>query len=116
MLNSKLLTFRFRGLGKLTSPNMWESFHNSIQELPVRRIDFSSAEERGRHDALVRLVDDITVAAQAARDGLSASDRSFGARRTEALTDQLDELVLDLYDITDAEERASVLALGVPFE
>jgi hypothetical protein len=39
---------------------------------------------------------------------------SIGARRAEAAFDQLDELVLDLYDITDAEERASVLALGSP--
>lgn len=116
LLNSKVLTFRFRGLGKLTSPNMWEAFHNSIQELPIRRIDFANTEDRARHDAVVRLVDDITRATQAARDGLSASDRSLGARRAEAFTDQLDELVLDLYDITDAEERASVLALGAPFE
>ena len=115
LLNSKLLTFRFRGLGKLTGHNMWEAFDNSIGELPIRRIDFGSAEDRKRHDTVVRLVDDFGKSTAAARDGLSASDRSLGARREESFTDQLDELVLDLYGITDSEERASLLALGAPF-
>ena len=115
LLNSKLLTFRFRGLGKLTSPNMWESFHYSIKELPIRRIDFDDAADRGRHDAVVRLVRDVEVGRASAGEGLSTTDRSIGARRAEAAFDQLDELVLDLYGITDAEERASVLALGAPF-
>jgi hypothetical protein len=116
LLNSKPLTFRFRGLGKLTGHNMWEAFDNSIGELPIRRIDFASGEERARHDAIVRLAQDLERATMAAREGLSATDRSLGARRAEALTDQLDGLALDLYGITDSEERASVLALGTPFE
>lgn len=114
LLNSKLLTFRFRGLGKLTSPNMWESFHYSIKDLPIRRIDFDATEERERHDAIVRLVKDIENARQRAEEGLGPADRSLGARRLEALLDQLDNMVLDLYGITNAEERASVLALGAP--
>jgi hypothetical protein len=116
VLNSKLLTFRFRGLGKLTGHNMWEAFDNSIGELPIRRIDFANGEDRVRHDAVVRLTREIEQATAAAREGLSASDRSLGARHAEALTDQLDELVLDLYGIVDAQERASVLALGAPFQ
>src|SRR5207247_10229261 len=54
LLNSRLLTFRFRGLGKLTGPKMWESFDNSIAELPIRRIDFDT-DEVGIHDRLVDL-------------------------------------------------------------
>ena len=116
LLNSKLLTFRFRGLGKLTGHNMWEAFDNSIAELPIRRLDIDNdAQQRSRHEAVVHLVADIEDAITEARDGLSAADRSLGTRRAEALTDQLDEVVLDLYGITDAEERASALALGAPF-
>jgi len=114
LLNTKLLTFRFRGLGKLTSPKMWESFHYSIKELPIRRIDFSDAEQKGRHDSLVRMAQDIEQARRQAHNGLSPADRSLGARRAEALLDHIDEVVLDLYGITGVEERASVLALGAP--
>jgi hypothetical protein len=95
---------------------MWQAFDNSIGELPIRRIDFDSAEDDARYAAVVRLASDIEQAARAAREGLSSSDRSFGARRAEALQEQLDELVLDLYDVTDSEVRASVLALGAPFD
>jgi hypothetical protein len=116
LLNSKLLTFRFRGLGKLTGHNMWEAFDNSIGELPIRRINFAIDEERARHDEVVRLAQDLEQATIAARGTLSASDRSLAARRVEALIEQLDEVVLDLYGITSAEERASILALGAPFE
>ena len=112
LLNARLLTFRFRGLAKLTGHSMWEAFDNSIAELPMRRIDFDNPEDRERHDAIVRLVKDIEKATRAAHEGISAADRSLGARRAEARTEQLDSLVLDLYGIADAEQRASVSALG----
>ena len=114
LLNTKLLTFRFRGLGKLTSPGMWEAFDNSIKAIPIRRIDVENGEDRERHDAVVRLVDELTAAIAREREGRSAADRSLGARKAEALQDDLDQLALDLYGISDAEERASVLALGAP--
>jgi Eco57I restriction-modification methylase/N-6 DNA Methylase len=115
LVNSKLLTFRFRGLAKLTGENMWEAFDNSIKHLPIRRIDFDDAEDRSRHDALVRLASDLEKSISQSHHGLAAADRSLGARRAEGFVDQLDEIVLDLYGITDPEERSSVLALGAPF-
>lgn len=114
LLNSRLLTFRFRGMAKLTGENMWEAFDNSIGELPIRRIDFEDAEDRSRHEAIVHLSSELEASSLQANEGLSRADRSLGARRTEGLIDQLDEFVLDLYDITDPEERSSVLALGAP--
>lgn len=62
----------------------------------------------------MRLVKDIEKATAEARDALSESDRSVAARRAKALNDQLDEIALDLYGITDEEERENVLALGAP--
>lgn len=114
LLNTRLLTYRFRGLAKLTGPEMWEAFDNSIRDLPIRRINFQDASERGTHDAIVRLVKDIESATADSRDALSATDRSVAVRRARALSDQMDEIALDLYGITDSEERENVLALGAP--
>lgn len=114
LLNSKLLTFRFRGMAKLTGENMWEAFDNSIKNLPIRRIDFDDAEDCSRHDAVVRVATELEASIRQANEGLSAADRSLGARRTEGLTDQLDGFVLDLYGIAGAEERSDVLVLGAP--
>jgi hypothetical protein len=110
------MTFRFRGLGKLTSPNMWEAFDNSIAELPIRRIDFNVEPERQLHDRVVVLVDAITEARRQSYEGFAPADRSVGARRTEALLEELDDIVLDLYGITGKGKRASIIALGSPLE
>ena len=114
LLNSRLLTFRFRGLGKLTGPNMWEAFHNSIAEIPIRRIDFDDQEARAVHDRVVTLVKAVEAHLSTRAKATAVAERSFAARRTEALMDELDRIVLDLYSITDAEERATVLARGAP--
>lgn len=114
LLNTRLLTYRFRGLAKLTGSDMWEAFDNSLRDLPIRRINFEDARERGTHDDIVRLVKDIEKATAEARDAIAASDRSMAARRTKALSDQLDEIALDLYGITDGDERENVIALGAP--
>ena len=91
---------------------MWEAFDNSIRDLLVRRISLGDGAERGTHDAIVRLVKEIEKATAGARDTLSASDRSVAARRAKALSDQLDDVALDLYGITDGEERENARALG----
>jgi type I restriction-modification system DNA methylase subunit len=112
LLNTRLLTYRFRGLAKLTGPDMWEAFDNSIRDLPIRRINFEDATQRRTHDTIVRLVKEVEKATVEAEIALSASDRSVAVRRARALSDQLDEIALDLYGIRDEQERENVLALG----
>lgn len=114
LLNSRVLTCRFRGMAKLTSPNMWEAFDNSIARLPIRRLDLSNAHERAIHDRVVRLVEGIEDARRAARDSGAAADRTIAARRAEGLSDELDEIALDLYGITAAPDRTDVLGFGAP--
>lgn len=114
LLNTRLLTYRFRGLAKLTGSDMWEAVDNSLRDLPIRRINFEDARERQTHDDIVRLVKGIEKATAEGRDAISAGDRSMAARRTKALSDQLDEIALDLYGVTDRDERENVLALGAP--
>lgn len=114
LLNSKVLTFRFRGLGKLTSEGMWEAFENSLRELPIRRVDFDLATDVQAHDRVVALVADLAATANRRQVAASTAERGLAARRFEALYDELDQLVLDLYEITDPDERENILALGSP--
>jgi hypothetical protein len=100
LLNTRMMTFRFRGLGKLTSANMWESFDNSISELPIRRIDFARSADRDAHDQIVHTVRDIERTLRQKENALSSQDRSIAGRRAEGLSDQLEEIVLDLYGIS----------------
>ena len=57
-----------------------------------------------------------TVAPDEDQASAGARFGSLAARRTKALSDQLDDLALDLYGITETEERENVLALGGPAE
>ena len=92
---------------------MWESFDNSIQELPIRRIDFASAEQRAQHDRLVELAESLEDAIAAQHEGGSSTDRSIASRRAEGVRDELDQLVLDLYEI-DELDREETLQRGAP--
>jgi hypothetical protein len=102
LLNSRLLTFRFRNIGKLKSGGIYEYFWNSISRLPIRRIDISNPEDMQLHDRMVGLVDQMQAAKrqEAAASGHAAE---IAARKCAALDRQIDALVYELYGLTDAE-------------
>lgn len=45
VLNSNLLTFRYKGIGKLTSKGIYEYFWNQIGRLPIKMPDFDNKQE-----------------------------------------------------------------------
>lgn len=87
ILNSRLLTFRYRGIGKLTGQNSWEYFDYGLARLPIWLPD--SDQERDLCGQLHKL-------AKAAH----ASER----RRSEAIQ-EIDELVYRLYTVTHDERK-----------
>ena len=100
LLNSRLLTWRFRSIGKLKSGGIYEYFWNSISRLPIRRIDFDSPQDRARHDRLVSLVGQMLAAMAQDAGGRDAELRD---RKCAALDRQIDQLVYELYGLTDEE-------------
>jgi hypothetical protein len=89
LLNSPVLEFRFRALGKLKGAGLYEYFWNSVSKLPIRRIDFSDARERALHARMVAL-----VRASMARPG----DARLARARAE--------LAFELYEVEGAARRA----------
>ena len=79
---------------------------------PAQRGQLSS----GLDNRIVTLVQALEEARRGASEGASTGDRSLGARRTEGLTDELNELVLDLYEIRSPTDRADILRFGGPLE
>jgi len=79
-------------------------------------IDQRKLDAIGKGESYIKHIqsDRIAKATAESRDALSATDRSVAARRARALSDQLDHIALDLYGISDEEERDNVLALGAP--
>jgi hypothetical protein len=99
LLNSRLLTFRFKFIGKLKSAGIIEYFWNSISKLPIRRIDISVAADRARHDQMVSFVDHAMLLQQQLAAARTGHERTISMRQIDAVNDQIDQLVYDLYGL-----------------
>lgn len=107
MLNSRLLTFRFRTIGKLKSGGIYEYFWNSVSKLPIRRVDFSKPADRTAHDRMVKLVDSMLALHEQLTTAKSAAQKAIMQRQIDATDAEIDRLVYDLYGLT-AEEIALI--------
>ena len=99
LLNSKLLTFRFRFIGKLKSGGILEYFWNSVSKLPICRIGATDA----KHERMVELVQrmmDLHELNDRVRVAHEKSRIQAQIRVTEEL---IDALVYELYGMSDAD-------------
>lgn len=102
LLNSNLLTFRFRSIGKLKSGGIYEYFWNSISKLPIRRADLENKEDRKRHDAIVQKVEALLLAKRQEAEATSNA-KTVIERKCKALENEINRLVYQIYDLTDEE-------------
>jgi hypothetical protein len=103
LLNSRLLTFRFKRIAKLKSAGIYEYFWNSVSKLRVRRIDFSSAHDRARHDRLVTLVRRMLALHAKLAAARTDHEKIVLQRQINATDREIDALVYELYGLTDDE-------------
>jgi type I restriction-modification system DNA methylase subunit len=106
LLNSKLLTFRFRGIAKLKGGGIYEYFENSVSKLPIRQIDFSKRQDTRKHDRIVKLVDSLRSLAPKLRNRTAGFKRQIIERAIRAAEQELDAIVYDLYGLSPSEIRA----------
>jgi type I restriction-modification system DNA methylase subunit len=103
LLNSHLLTFRFKFIGKLKSGGIREYFWNSISKLPIRRINFAKPADKARHDRMVELVKNMIRLNQRLHLAKSTTDRQQYQSLIEATDQEIDQLVYELYGLTKEE-------------
>jgi hypothetical protein len=110
LLNSRLLTFRFRFIGKLKSGGILEYFWNSISKLPIRRIDPESPE----HSRMVELVDQMIKVQSALLEPMSPGSKSGLLRKAVIVDGQIESLVEQLYGISDQDKEAIAKTIDLP--
>ncbi|MCG2660455.1 MAG: restriction endonuclease subunit M, partial [Kiritimatiellae bacterium] len=103
LLNSRLLTFRFRSIGKLKGGSIYEYFWNSISKLPIRRINFSDPADKARHDKMVALVDHMLDLHKKQATAKTDHERTLLERQISATDREIDLLVYELYGLTASE-------------
>jgi len=103
LLNSRLLTFRFRFMAKLKSGGILEYFWNTLSKMPIRRINFSDSKDKSRHDRMVKLVETMLGLQTKLASARTAQDKTAIQRQIAATDRQIDQLVYELYGLTDEE-------------
>jgi hypothetical protein len=94
LLNSKLLTFRYKSIGKQTGGGIYEFFANGIGKLPIPRVD------KSKQSTIAKLVDEIIAAQELLYSAQTENERAIHSRRVELIDQKIDEAVFGLYDMS----------------
>lgn len=104
VLNSRLIWKWCRHFAKRRGVGLEINGH-LLRRMPIRRIDFASNADCRRHDELVELTDRMMTLAHGKREPAGRSPSEIDAALAE--TDRrIDELVYEIYTLTDAEQAA----------
>ncbi|MEQ8316260.1 MAG: Eco57I restriction-modification methylase domain-containing protein [Phycisphaerales bacterium] len=107
ILNSRVMTFRFRYIGKLKSGGILEYFWNSVSRLPIRRIDVDDATDVAHHNQMVELVQSMLNMNRRLHGDegtrLTPQERRVLESRLSATDREIELLVHKLYGLTDEE-------------
>lgn len=76
-----------------------------IKNLPIKTLDLTNATERGQHDKMVSLVEQMLEAKKRFAAARTDSEKTQAERKCEYLDNEIDTLVYELYGLTDEEIR-----------
>ncbi|HRS76765.1 MAG TPA: Eco57I restriction-modification methylase domain-containing protein [Spirochaetota bacterium] len=103
LLNSKLLTFRFRFMSKLKSGGIYEYFWNNISKIPIKRIDLNNQDEKELHDKIVTSVQRIIELKVRQEKEKSEYEKNKLNDLIIDCDNLIDENVFKLYNLTTEE-------------
>jgi len=112
LLNSRLLDWYIRNVTTTFHGGYFAANKQFIEQLPIRTINFSDPADKARHDRMVALVERMLELNKRAH-GVGAGFKpargqviDLPLQREIAATDrEIDELVYELYEITDEERK-----------
>ena len=99
LLNSTLITWYFYNFQS-------ESLHfypNDAKTLPIAQINFNNQQQKSQHDSIVNCVTQLLAAKQKLSQTKEGRDKEFLTNQCNALDTQIDNLVYELYGLTNEE-------------
>jgi len=105
LLSSRLLDWC---LQKISSPfrgGYWSYGKRFIEQLPIRLINFSNSTDKARNDRMVNLVDQMVSLHKQAASARNPDEKIRIQRQIDATDQQIDQLVYELYGLTNKEIR-----------
>jgi adenine-specific DNA-methyltransferase len=105
LLNSKIATFVISKVSIFLSGGYYASNKQFANHIPIRTIDFTNPTEKVQHDKLVELVEQMLEAQKQLHGGKlkTETEKQFAREDVEYIDKQIDQLVYELYDLTEEE-------------
>ncbi|MDR0911440.1 MAG: N-6 DNA methylase, partial [Methanobrevibacter sp.] len=97
LLNSKLLNFRYKTIGKQTGSGVFEYFANGISKIPIPAI---SLEEQKPFSNLTNKMMDLKKKFNSAK---TPHDKQLLEKQIQKTDEKIDNLVYELYDLSEEE-------------
>jgi Eco57I restriction-modification methylase/restriction endonuclease TaqI-like protein/type I restriction and modification enzyme subunit R-like protein len=103
ILNSKIIDCFMRSISSTKQGGYFEYKPMYVQQLPIRTIDSSNAEDKARHDQMVQMVERMLDLNKKLATANTNHDKTVLQRQIDATDNQIDRLVYELYGLTEAE-------------
>ena len=92
----------------------FHTYPHTIRQFPIRAIDFKNKADKAAHDRMVKLVERMLELNKKLAAAKSPIDKERLPREIEATDRQIDQLVYQLYGLTDDEIRIVEAATAKP--
>jgi len=104
LLNSSLATYYVKIIALDITKGAFTKFRtNQLARLPIRIIDFSDPKDKGCHDKMVVLVEQMLTLHKQSAATKTPDDKTRLQRQIDATDHQIDHLVYELYGLTEKE-------------
>jgi REP element-mobilizing transposase RayT len=105
LLNCQLITFLVRRDAITNKQAYPQILMTDLQQLPIRTIDFSDKKDKARHDKMVSLVEKMLELNKDLQKARTDTEQTRLKRQIAATDKQIDQLVYELYGLTEEEIR-----------
>ena len=103
LLNSTLASYHLRGVCPPKLSGYLKFSATCLSDTPIRMIDFAQPSDRKYHDKIVLLVDQMLVLNEQRHTAQTEHGKTSLQRQVEAIDSQIDQLVYELYGLTEWE-------------
>jgi type I restriction-modification system DNA methylase subunit len=103
LLNSRLLYFFLKSFSSKFSGGYYAFNRQYIEKLPIRLTDFTDPLDKARHDRLVAMVENMLVWHKQLAATRTPQEKAVLERQIAATDGMIDQLVYELYGLTEAE-------------
>ncbi len=103
LLNSKLLDNYLKSYSSRFRGGYYAYNRQYIEQLPIRIVDFADPKDMARHDRMVALVERMLALHEKLAAAKIGQEKAIMQRQIEATDRQIDQLVYELYGLTEEE-------------